>query len=274
MSEMLENQTYIQTVAFIMGAMIGSFANVVIYRLPLSLNLVSPRSHCAKCKTPIAWFENIPMVSFLFLRGRCRYCGISIGWIHPLIELTIGLLAMACVIRFGVTFQTFFFFTLLTALLIASMIDLEHRIIPDSISMGGAIVGFLVAVIFQWADKPWHISGIDSMIGLVVGGGFLWSIAWGYEKLTGREGMGFGDVKLVALFGAISGWQGALVSIFIGSVLGSIVGLVMIGFMRGSRRSAIPFGPYLCFGFFLVILDMLNIIHIPIEWVSRNAFTF
>lgn len=270
---MLENETYIQTVAFIMGAMIGSFANVVIYRLPLALNLVAPRSHCTQCKTPITWFENIPIISFLFLRGRCRYCGISIGWIHPLIELVVGLLAVACVIRFGVTFDAVFFFTLLTSLSIASMIDLEHRIIPDSISIGGTLIAFLVAVIHQWAGKYWYISAVNSFLGIVIGGGFLWAIAWGYEKLTGREGMGFGDVKLVALFGAISGWQGALVSIFIGSLLGSVIGLFLILVQKKTRRTAIPFGPFLCFGFFLVVLDMLNIIHIPIQWVSRHGFT-
>ena len=265
---------YVQTVAFILGTMIGSFANVCIYRLPLSLNLVTPGSHCTKCKTMISWYENIPVISFLVLRARCRHCGISIGWIHPFIELLIGFLALACVLRFGVTFQTFYFFVLLTSLIIASFIDLEHRIIPDSISIGGMIVGFLVAVLYQWAGKSWHISMIDSMLGLLIGGGFLWSIAWGYEKITGREGMGFGDVKLVALFGANVGWQGALVSIFVGSLLGSLVGLFLIVVQKKTRRAAIPFGPFLCFGFFLVILDMLNIIHIPIEWVSRHGFNF
>lgn len=252
--------------AFIFGMMVGSFANVVIYRLPLSLSLISPRSHCGKCKTPISWYENIPVVSFLVLRARCLHCGISIGWVHPIIEILCGFLASACVLRFGFGFQALYFFVLLTSLLIASMIDLKHRIIPDSISMGGAIISVVIAGIFQWANQFWHISLMDSLLGLVVSGGFLWAIAWGYEKVTGREGMGFGDVKLVALFGAVVGWQGTIASIFIASLLGSVVGLFLILVQNKNRRTAIPFGPFLCLGFLLVLLDMLNILHIPIQW--------
>ena len=262
----MASELYIQTVSFIFGMMVGSFSNVVIYRLPLALNLVSPRSHCGKCKTPISWYENIPVLSFLVLRGRCGHCGISIGWIHPIVEVVVGFFAMACVIRFGLTFQAVYFFVLLTALLIASLIDLEHRIIPDSISLGGMVISFLIAGLFQWANKSWHISFMDSFLGLVVGGGFLWAIAWGYEKLTGREGMGFGDVKLVALFGSAGGWQAAIFSIFIGSMLGSVVGLFLILVQNKNRRTAIPFGPFLCFGFFLVLLHMLNIVHIPLPF--------
>jgi leader peptidase (prepilin peptidase)/N-methyltransferase len=263
---LIDNNTYFLIIAFTFGAVVGSFANVVIYRLPLSLNLVSPRSHCGKCKTPISWFENIPIISFLLLRARCRHCGISIGWIHPTVEIISGFLACACYLRFGFGFQAFYFFVLLTALLIASFIDLNHRIIPDSISMGGAVLSFAVAGIFQWANKYWHISFVESLMGLVVGGGFLWLIAWGYEKITGREGMGFGDVKLVALFGTVAGWQGTIASIFIASLLGSVVGLFLILVQNKNRRTAIPFGPFLCIGFFLVLLDMLNILHIPLPF--------
>jgi len=261
---MMENSLYWPIVVFTFGAVVGSFANVVIYRLPLSLNLVAPRSHCGKCKTPISWFENIPIISFLVLRARCRHCGISIGWIHPAVELICGLLACACYYRFGLGFQAFYFFVLLTALLIASFIDLEHRIIPDSISLGGALISITIAGVFQWANKYWHISLMESLTGLVVAGGFLWLIAWGYEKATGREGMGFGDVKLVALFGAVVGWKGAIVSIFIGSLFGSVIGLFLILIQKKNRRTAIPFGPFLCVGFLMVLLDMLNIIHIPL----------
>jgi leader peptidase (prepilin peptidase)/N-methyltransferase len=259
----MTSDLYLQIVSFIFGMMVGSFANVVIYRLPLSLNLVSPRSHCGQCKTPISWYENIPILSFLCLRGRCGHCGISIGWIHPIIEVMTGFIALACVLRFDLSIQAVFFFVLLTSLLVASMIDLEHRIIPDSISLGGMVISFLLAGIFQWANQTWHISFLDSLIGLIVGGGFLWAIAWGYEKVTGREGMGFGDVKLVALFGAAGGWQAAIFSIFIGSMLGSVIGLFLILVQKKHRRTAIPFGPFLCFGFLIVLLHMLNIIHIP-----------
>jgi leader peptidase (prepilin peptidase)/N-methyltransferase len=263
---MFDGQLYWATISFLFGTVVGSFANVVIYRLPLSMNLVSPRSHCGKCSTPISWFENIPVLSFLALRARCRHCGISIGWIHPTVELICGFLGYACFLRFGLSFQAFYFFVLLTSLLVASMIDLEHRIIPDSISLGGTVVSFAVAALFQWANKYWHISLMDSLIGIIVGGGFLWAIAWGYEKITGREGMGFGDVKLVALFGAVTGWQGTIASIFIASLFGSVVGLFLILVQNKNRRTAIPFGPFLCVGFLLVLLDMLNIIHIPLPF--------
>jgi leader peptidase (prepilin peptidase)/N-methyltransferase len=268
----MSHETYISTISFVFGMMVGSFANVVIYRLPLSLSLVSPRSHCGQCKTPISWYENIPLISFLFLRARCGHCGISIGWIHPIIEVITGFFALACVLRFGVSVQGAYFFVLLTSLLVASMIDLEHRIIPDSISLGGMIISFFLAALMQWANKVWHVSMYDSFMGLVIGGGFLWFIAWGYEKLTGREGMGFGDVKLVALFGAAAGWQAAIFSIFIASLLGSVIGLFLIFVQKKHRRTAIPFGPYLCIAFFIVLLHMLNIIHIPLQWSNGLGF--
>lgn len=269
---MVQYSAFTLTMAFVFGAMVGSFANVCIYRMPLNLNLVSPRSHCGKCKTPIFWFENIPILSFLFLRARCRHCGISIGWIHPFVELLTGLIAVFCVYRFDLSFQAFYFFTLLVALLIASFIDLEYRIIPDSISVGGMLISFFVVGIFQWAGKPWHISFTNSFVGIILGGGFLWTIALMYEKITGREGMGFGDVKLVALFGAVSGWEGALISIFIGSLLGTLVGVFLIVAQNKNRRTAIPFGPFLTAGFLVVLLDMLNILHIPLEWKNVIGF--
>lgn len=260
--------------SFVFGCMVGSFANVCVYRLPLSLNIVMPPSHCGKCSTSISWFENIPILSFLFLRGRCRHCGISIGWIHPLVELVVGLLAVACVMHEGLSIYAAYFFVLLTSLLIISLIDLEHRIIPDSISIGGMILGVLLAILFQWAGKPWLVSAVDSMIGLVVGGAFLWGIAWGYEKLTGKEGMGFGDVKLVAFFGAHAGAQAALISIFVGSLLGSLVGFFLIIVQKKDRRTAIPFGPFLSIGFFLYMLDMLNIMRLPFHWIIGYAPNF
>lgn len=257
---------------FIFGAMVGSFANVCIYRLPLSLNIVSPGSHCGKCKTFIRWYENIPILSFLVLRGRCRHCGISIGWIHPIIEATCGLFLMISIYYYGLSLMSLYIFLMLTGILILSMIDFQHRIIPDSFSIGGMFLGLALALLCQWAGKPWPIQFKESILGVVVGGGFLWAIAWIYEKVTGREGMGFGDVKLVAFFGAHMGWQGAMTSIFLGSLLGSTIGLLLILIQKKNRRTVIPFGPFLSIGFLIYFLDALNIVHFPLEWLGSYGF--
>jgi leader peptidase (prepilin peptidase)/N-methyltransferase len=259
-----EYSILVQVTAFVFGAMVGSFANVCIYRLPLSLNIVTPRSHCTQCGTPITWFENIPVLSFLFLRGRCRSCHISIGWIHPLVETLIGFIAWFCVFHFGLTPLAFYYFVLITTLIIISKIDIDHQIIPDSISLGGLIIGLALALIFQLTGVEWQVTFLDALIGAAVGSGFLWIIAWIYEKLTGKEGLGFGDVKLMAMFGSLGGMEATFFSIFIGSLVGTFAGVFMIVFFKKGRRTPIPFGPFLCFGFIVYLLHTLHFIHVPL----------
>ena len=227
---------------FLIGLCIGSFLNVCIYRLPLSKSIVSPRSMCWNCAIPIAAYDNIPIVSYLWLRGRCRHCGIGIPLRYPMVELLGGLFALGTYLKFGLTVEALIYFIFFAALLVVTFIDLDHRIIPDSITLPG-IPFFFAAGFFL----P-QITYIEALLGILIGGGSLYAVAWTYNKLTKKEGMGGGDIKLLAMIGAIVGWKGVLFTIFVASLVGTLAGLVAMLRLRQGMKLAVPFGPFLSIG--------------------------
>ena len=226
--------------SFLLGAVVGSFLNVVIFRLPSEgESIVFPASRCPKCKKAIRWYDNIPIISFLFLQGKCRACKTRISLQYPMVELCMGLLSLALYTKSGLSFEFFFYFLFLGALLAIIFIDSAHQIIPDAISLPGIVIGF--AGSFVNAEVTWQQSGL----GILLGGGILYAIAEGYYLLTKREGMGGGDIKLLAMIGGFLGWQSLLFVVFASSLLGSAVGIIAM-FSQGKRgQTRIPFGPFL-----------------------------
>ncbi len=225
---------------FCLGAICGSFLNVCIFRLPQGQSVVSPRSFCPYCRRPIAWFDNIPLLSFLLLRGRSRCCRQAIPWRYPLVETLSGILAVASVYRFGLTPLALLYFIFLAALLVITFIDLDHQIIPDEVSLPGILVGLLAAALRT------DLSLRDAFLGAIVGGGILWLVAVGYQRLTGREGMGGGDIKLLAMIGAFLGWRAIPFIILLSALVGSLAGILfMLAKGKASGRLAIPYGPFL-----------------------------
>jgi leader peptidase (prepilin peptidase)/N-methyltransferase len=237
--------------AFIFGALVGSFLNVCIARIPNGESIISPPSHCPKCKTPIAFYDNIPLLSYVFLRGRCRSCGARISPRYIVVELLMSLLALALFSWFGLGFSFLVSFIFVAALIVISFIDLDVRIVPDVISLPGIVIGlmFSVAGYFLFVDSPVMIpTPLSSLIGILAGGGFLLATAWAYEKFTGVEGMGGGDIKLLAMIGAFLGWPSIPITLFIASLLGSIIGIGGMLLTGAGRRMALPFAPFLCSG--------------------------
>ncbi|BCO10316.1 type 4 prepilin-like proteins leader peptide-processing enzyme [Desulfolithobacter dissulfuricans] len=225
---------------FLFGSVVGSFLNVVILRLPEDdASIAFPPSHCPRCKTPICWYDNIPVVSYLVLRGKCRRCGQRISLQYPLVELCMGLLSMALFHRFGPGFDFAYYFVFLAALLVIIFIDIHHQIIPDVISLPGIILGFCGSF---FAD---NVSWTQSGLGILLGGGLLYGVALGYYLLTRREGMGGGDIKLLAMIGAFLGWQSLLSVVFISSFTGSIIGIAAMVRQGKGGQTRIPFGPFL-----------------------------
>lgn len=224
----------------ILGALIGSFLNVVILRLPREdASIVFPASHCPGCRTPLAWYDNIPLFSFLVLRGRCRFCAMQISRQYPLVEATMALLAVALFRQFGPTWTFGIYFIFCAALLAIFVIDLYHQIIPDRISLPGILLGF--AASFLNPLVTWQ----SSAIGILVGGGILYLIAAGYYLFTKREGMGGGDIKLLAMIGAFLGWQSLPFVVFASSILGSLIGIGAMIKQKKGGKTVIPYGPFL-----------------------------
>ena len=229
-------------VSFMFGAMIGSFLNVCIFRLPREESVVTPGSQCPYCRKPIEFYDNIPVISYLLLRGKCRRCDGPISLQYPLVEGITALLSLALFVRFGPSLSYLFYFSFVAALIAITVIDLYHQIIPDVISLPGIGVGLLASLVLP------RLAFFDSLIGMIAGGGSLFVVATLYQWLFKREGMGGGDVKLLAMIGAFLGWKAVIVTILLSSLVGSITGIaVMIG--KGKDfKYAIPFGPFLSLG--------------------------
>ncbi len=236
---------------FILGTIVGSFLNVCIGRIPNEESVVFPPSHCPKCKAAITFYDNFPLLSYLWLRGKCRACHEAISPRYFLVELLTGLVALALYSRFGLSYTFVVSFVFAAALIVISFIDLDVRIVPDVISLPGIIVGLVFSVIgyFVFTDAFEIIpTPLSSLIGILVGGGFLLATAWIYEKVTGVDGMGGGDIKLLAMIGAFLGWPSIPVTLFIASVLGSVIGVGLMVATGAGRRLALPFAPFLCAG--------------------------
>ena len=237
----------IQIFVFIFGAIVGSFINVVIFRLPGGKSVIFPSSRCPHCESDIKWYDNIPLFSYISLRGRCRYCKKAISIQYPIVELSMGLLSLALYSSFALSLTYGIYFVFAAALLAIIVIDIYHQIIPDLISLPGIIIGFGVSFI-----NP-HITWQESGLGILLGGGSLYAIATLYYMITKREGMGGGDIKLLAMIGAFTGWKSLPFVIFSSSLLGTLVGLgVMIKQKKGGK-TVVPYGPFLSIGGLLYI---------------------
>jgi len=232
----------IEMFIFLMGLCIGSFLNVCIYRLPESKSIVHPRSMCPNCDTRIPFYDNIPLFSYLWLKGKCRRCKVKISMRYPMVELLGGLVALGTYLRFGLTIETLIYYVFIAALLVVTFIDLDHRIIPDVITLPGIPICF--AASFALPDITYK----DALLGILIGGGSLFLVAWVYTILTKKEGMGGGDIKLLAMMGAIVGWQGVLFTIFVASLVGTLAGFAVMLQSRKGMKLAVPFGPFLSIG--------------------------
>ncbi|MFA5027172.1 MAG: prepilin peptidase [Candidatus Methylomirabilota bacterium] len=224
------------------GLLIGSFLNVVIHRLPLDESLVWPGSRCPACRAAIRPWDNIPLLSFLLLRGRCRACGAAISWRYPFVEALTAALFLLTVTTFGPTLQTALLLLFLSGLVAVAFIDLDHQIIPNLVTLPGIPLGILSGLVV--AEPPL----LDRVIGALAGAGFLYLVLFYGSILYGQEAMGEGDLNLIALIGAFLGWQAVILTILIGCLAGSAVGLGLIAAGRLARRQHMPFGPFLAAG--------------------------
>ena len=228
--------------SFLLGLSFGSFMNVCIYRIPLKKSIISPPSTCPHCGERIKFYDNIPLLSYLLLSGRCRRCNHPVSWRYPIVEGLTGLLSLALFIRYGFSYQYILAFLFAATLVTISFIDLDHKIIPDILSLPGIVAG--LGVSFLPGSPFW----LDSLIGAVAGGGTLFLVAFIYERITGREGMGGGDIKLLAMIGAWMGWRSLPLIVLISSLTGAVIGSIFILFAGKGYRVRIPFGPFLSLG--------------------------
>jgi leader peptidase (prepilin peptidase)/N-methyltransferase len=223
------------------GLLVGSFLNICIYRVPRRESIVWPASRCTECGRHLAWYENVPVLSWLLLRGRCRTCGVSISPMYPLVELTTAVLFAAGAVMYGPSLLLAVRLAFGCALIVLFAIDLRHRVLPDVITLPGIAVGLAVSV----ALPPGWLS---SMIGIVAAAGILFGIAEVYYRVRGQHGLGMGDVKMLAMIGAFLGWQLAILTLVFASFAGSMVGVALIASGRGGLQAALPFGTFLAVG--------------------------
>jgi len=226
-------------VIFVLGLCIGSFLNVCIYRMPENRSVVTPPSACPDCGHRLRWWENIPVLSYLLLKGKCSGCGTTISIQYPLVELLTAILGLALWFKFRLSTQFFIMFAFSCSLIVVTFIDLAHRIIPDMISIPGIAAGVLASYFLPGMDI-W-----DSILGALAGGGMLYLVTWGYYLVTKKIGMGGGDIKLLAMIGAFLGWQAIPFVVFFSAVIGSVIGIAYILISSKGRDFQIPFGPFL-----------------------------
>jgi leader peptidase (prepilin peptidase)/N-methyltransferase len=231
-----------ETFFFIMGLCIGSFLNVCIYRLPAAKSIVHPRSMCPQCDTLIPFYDNLPVFSYLWLKGKCRRCQVKIPMRYPMVELLGGLFALGAYLKFGQGIETLIYYVFIAALLVVTFIDIDHRIIPDVITLPGIPIFFAASFALS------AITYKEALLGILLGGGSLFLVAWIYSIITKKEGMGGGDIKLLAMMGAIVGWQGVFFTIFVASLVGTLAGLAVMLQSRQGMKLAVPFGPFLSIG--------------------------
>ena len=227
--------------AAIVGASVGSFLNVCIYRLPRSESLVHPRSRCTSCGRQLTWRDNIPVLSWVLLKGRCRTCGARVSSMYPVVEAITAAAFVFGYLLYGLTPLGVVRIAFACALIVLFVIDLQHRILPNVITLPGIVIGFVCSV---FLPPGW----IDSLIGILVGGGILFVIAEAYYRVRGVEGLGMGDVKLLGMIGAFLGWKLVILTLILASFAGSIVGVALISSGRGDMKLALPFGTFLAIG--------------------------
>ena len=233
---------------FILGLIVGSFSNVCIYRIPKNESIIYPASHCLKCRTTIKPVDNIPLLSYVLLKGRCRNCGSKISIQYPIVELLTGIIYLIIYLIYGLSIQSLIYIILSSALIIIAFIDLNEMIVPDVISLPGIGVGLILSFFVP------YIKFINSVSGVVVGGGIILIIALVGSMIFKKEAMGGGDVKLAAMIGAFLGWRYTIISLLAGFFSGALIGIVLILSKIKKREDAIPFGPFLALGALISLL--------------------
>jgi leader peptidase (prepilin peptidase)/N-methyltransferase len=249
----------------LLGLAIGSFLNVCIYRIPLRKSVVFPGSRCPHCESAISLYDNIPLLSFLLLRAKCRSCGKPISWQYPLVELLTGLVFLRCALKWNFTSPTYVNSLLLSIVIILIFVDYRHRILPNILTLPGAAAGILLsplqvssfyadpvssmAAAWLWPGNPGLIlPWVGSLLGAILGGGVLFCVAVAFEKIRRKQGLGMGDVKMMSMVGAFLGWPFAGLTIFAGSLFGSIVGIFLILFCSRDLQTKLAFGVFLGMG--------------------------
>jgi leader peptidase (prepilin peptidase)/N-methyltransferase len=270
-----------ELLAVIAGMIIGSFLNVCIYRWPRDLSVMTPRSHCPECEAQIAWFDNIPLLSYFLLGRKCRQCKAPISWRYPAVELLTGLIFGYIVWRFGLTLEALRTCLLSAMLVMLAFADAETRILPDEFTLGGLVLGIVFAFFVPVPDTTarvltdllglrlvtWQISLAECALGIIIPAGSLWLGGWLFEKMRHKEGLGFGDVKMMAMIGAFLGVRGTLLTLIAGSMIGSIIGLLYIKATKQDASSyELPFGTFLAFAAILIAVAGGPIM----DWYSRS----
>jgi len=254
--------------AFVLGLVVGSFLNVCILRIPAGESIVLPASHCPKCGKAIAPYDNVPVLSWLWLRGRCRNCKAPIAALYPAVELLTGLLFALCALAFGFQLPALKWAVFCALLVVLAITDLRERILPDKVNLTGAVLGlawsavlpvddgtalWLAGRLFAFPPPARVLSFADALVGAVAGAGILWIFAEGYFRLRGREGMGLGDVKMMAMAGTFLGPKAAVLTIMAGALLGSVLGALFMLFRRTGSEYELPFGTFLAAAALLVV---------------------
>ena len=224
-----------------LGLSVGSFLNVCIHRIPSGASVANPPSRCPGCSYQLRWFDNIPVVSYIMLGGRCRQCRAPISLRYPIVELLTMAMFLLHWWMFGWTLLMAVRLAFACALIVLFAIDLEHHLLPNVITLPGIVAGLIVSTIVPPGLK-------DALIGTLIGGGVLWAIGEAYYRYSGREGMGGGDVKMLAMIGAFLGWKLVLVTLVLSSVAGSVIGMTVIALRRGDMKYALPYGTFLALG--------------------------
>ena len=225
----------------LIGACIGSFLNVCIYRLPRRESLVWPASHCTSCGRTLSWYENVPIAGWLALRGRCRTCGDRISIVYPIVEAVTAAIFVCGYLIYGWSPILAVRLAFACAMIVLFVIDLQHQILPNVITVPGIVIGFVLSFILP---PGW----LSSLLGIVLGGGVLLIIMEAYARARGFEGLGMGDVKMLAMIGAFLGWPLMLLTLVLGSFAGSIIGVALMATQRGGMKTALPFGTFLAVG--------------------------
>jgi len=249
-----------EALVFVLGLMVGSFLNVCIRRIPAGVSIVRPASRCPACQAPIKPYDNIPVVSYLILHGKCRSCGASISIVYPAVELLTGFLFLSSFLAFGPTLSTAKWIVFSCLIIVLLFTDIFERTLPDVVNFTGLGLGLVASLfvplhdgaaawlsnrLFEFPPPVPALSFTDALLGAAVGGGLLWMVAEGYFRLRGHEGMGLGDVKMMAMAGAFLGPQRTLMTLLVGSLLGSVIGAAFILIRGKGRDYELPFGTFL-----------------------------
>ncbi len=267
---------------FAAGSCIGSFLNVCIYRVPRDQSIVFPGSHCPHCSHSIAWYDNLPILSFFILRGRCRHCGGGISSRYVTVEWLTAVLFVLIGLQHGYSAVTPLYCLLSAGLIVAAFVDLDFMIIPDTVSLGGILSGVILSVLFpvlhgiqvdsMTAGAARLASLWSSLAGLLAGYGILWLVAKAGKRVLKRDAMGMGDVKLLGAIGAFLGYEAVLFTIFISSVLGAVVGLALMASHKHRWKLEIPYGPYISLAATIWMLFGPPIVNAYIQWITVEHF--